>query len=334
MLNRLLSGRWLVAMIGLCGFSLLSGCSHTPQTQRLLQDAGSSLSQRVELSDVPFFPQTEFQCGPAALATVFQYRGKAVLPDDLVSQVYVPEKQGSLQIEMTAAVRRQGLVPYPLAGSMEALLREVAAGNPVLVMQNLAFSWYPQWHYAVVVGYDLAQQTLVLRSGETRRWQTTLRTFENTWARSNYWGLVIVPPTQLPQTADSFTWLRQAYDLEQVGQVEAAEQAYLTAHQAWLNQTKAGLALGNLYYRQARYEASAHVFAELVERAPTQAALWNNWAYALQAMPCPLSAWSAAKCARQLAPKDDNIEQTKQEIHQTLSDPSTSRCRWKIVCPQ
>ncbi len=334
MLNRLLSGRWLVVMMALCGFSLLSGCSHTPQTQGLLQDVGPSLSQRVELSDVPFFPQTEFQCGPAALATVFQYRAKAVLPDELVSQVYVPQKQGSLQIEMTAAVRRQGLVPYPLAGSMDALLREVAAGNPVLVMQNLAFSWYPQWHYAVVVGYDLAAQTLVLRSGETRRWQTTLRTFENTWARSNYWGLVIVPPTLLPATATRSGWLKQAFDLEQVGQLSAAEVAYQTAHYAWQDDTDSGLALGNLYYRQGRYTESAQIFAELVTRAPRNAALWNNWAYALQAMPCPLSAFSAAKCAQRLSPADDNILSTWHDMQQTLSDPSAQSCRWRVICPQ
>ncbi|HCD05301.1 MAG TPA: bacteriocin/lantibiotic ABC transporter, partial [Methylophaga sp.] len=99
----------------------------------------------VELEDVPFFPQTQYQCGPAALATVMQYRGIDILPDTLTEQVYIPEKQGSLQIEMIAATRKQGLMPYPLAPDMEDLLTEVAAGNPVLVMQNLGYNWKPFW---------------------------------------------------------------------------------------------------------------------------------------------------------------------------------------------
>jgi hypothetical protein len=30
---------------------------------------------------------------------------------------------------------------------------QLEAGRPVLVLQNLALKLWPQWHYAVVVGY-------------------------------------------------------------------------------------------------------------------------------------------------------------------------------------
>jgi len=126
--------------------------AHPPET----------LAQRTELAEVPFFPQEEYQCGPAALASVLVHNNIATTPAALVPQVYLPGREGSLQTEMLAATRRHGLVAYHLAPRIEDLLTEVAAGNPVIVLQNLAFSFAPLWHYAVVVGYDRGQEEIVL----------------------------------------------------------------------------------------------------------------------------------------------------------------------------
>ncbi len=84
-------------------------------------------------------------------------------------EVFIPGREGSLQLEMVAAARRHGMLVYPLQGGLESVLEEVAAGNPVLVLQNQAFSWWPRWHFAVVVGFDRERRELVLRSGITRR---------------------------------------------------------------------------------------------------------------------------------------------------------------------
>ncbi|MFZ3159744.1 MAG: PA2778 family cysteine peptidase, partial [Rhodoferax sp.] len=132
---------------------LISGCA-TPQVATLDASWPQDIPARVELTQVPFFPQEAFECGPAALAMVAHAAGVRVSPETLVDQVYLPGRQGSLQPEMLAAARRQGLLAYPLKPRIEAVLREVAAGKPVLVFQNLAFSIYPVWHYAVVMGFD------------------------------------------------------------------------------------------------------------------------------------------------------------------------------------
>ena len=70
------------------------------------------------------------------------------------------------------------MLAYPLRDSLADLLREVAHGNPVIVFQNLGTRWLPRWHFAVVVGYDLQASKVILRSGTTERWRTTLATFE------------------------------------------------------------------------------------------------------------------------------------------------------------
>jgi len=61
------------------------------------------------------------------------------------------------------------------------------------VLQNLALDWVPMWHYAVVVGYDLAADEIVLRSGRTKRQVMAMPTFERTWKRSRFWAMVTVP---------------------------------------------------------------------------------------------------------------------------------------------
>ena len=111
----------------------LSGCASLfPQTKELAKGLPQGLPERFELTEVPFFPQLEYQCGPAALATALAAAGVKVTPDDLVPQVYIPERKGSLQVEMLAAARRHGMVSYALAPRFEDVLREVAAGTPVI----------------------------------------------------------------------------------------------------------------------------------------------------------------------------------------------------------
>ena len=292
--------------------SLLFACSHTPQSNQLAEQSFSP--RQVELTDVPFFPQTEYQCGPAALATVMQYRGIDIEPEALTEQVYIPEKQGSLQTEMVAAARRQGLMPYLLAPQLNDLLTEVAAGNPVLVMQNLGYNWKPFWHYAVVVGFDLDSQQVILRSGTHERWQTTLKTFERTWARSEHWAVVIVEADTIPQTAQLAPWLQTAYAAEQTGQFQSAERAYQAAIQQWPTNQQPGIALANLLYQQERFVEADQQYADLTAAFANDASLYNNRAYTLTARQCHQAAVAAAACATKLAPDDANIQATFEEM--------------------
>ena len=179
---------------------LVAGCATTAR-----QDYGVGLPQplpeRVELVDTPFYPQEKYQCGPAALATVLGSAGVTLLPQQLEAEVYLPTRQGSLQLEMLGASRRAGVVPYVLEAQPNALLQEVAAGHPVVVLQNLRFDSLPQWHYSVVVGYDLAEGTIFLRSGSEKRQVMRIKDFERSWVKSQRWAFVALPPDRLPATA-------------------------------------------------------------------------------------------------------------------------------------
>ena len=304
----------------------LAGCATPPQTRQLLATSPAELPVSAELATTPFFPQQRYQCGPAALATVLGAHGYAVTPEQLVDAVYVPALQGSLPEEIAATARRYGMLAYPLQPSLAALLSEIAHGNPVLVFQNLGIGWLPKWHFAVVIGYDLPGGEIMLRSGTTQRWRTTLGTFERTWSRSGYWALVILPGGDIPSTARSDRYLQAALDLEATGQADAAGSAYQAATRRWPQQPGAWLAYGNSRYQAQDYSGSETAFREAASLAPGDPQGWNNLAYALLHNGCPQLAQQAAACAATLAPQEQNYRDTITEINELARGADLPGC--------
>jgi tetratricopeptide (TPR) repeat protein len=237
------------------------------------------LPQRVELTNVPFFPQLDYQCGPAALATALGAFGAKVTPEDLVSQVYLPERKGSLQVEMLAAARRHGMVSYLLQPRFEDLLREVAAGNPVIVLQNLGLK--EGWHYAVAVGYDYATGDLILRSGVTEREQLNFAVHEFVWMRSGYWAMVAVPPDRIPVTADETRWLGSIAALERAGATRPAATAYTNFLKRWPANVNAAVGLANAHYTLGELAQAETVLRAAAQRAPDSVIVLNNLAQTL-----------------------------------------------------
>ena len=258
---------------------MLGGCA-TPQTDSLLTEGHPMRVQKVEISGVPFYPQEKFYCGPAALAMALAWSGDRVTPQELVPMVFTPGREGSLQADILTAARRRGRIAFPVS-SLDDLLREVAAGNPVVVLQNLGLTWYPRWHYAVVVGYDLPAEELILHSGLQARAAMPMRLFERTWARGKHWAAVILPPGMLPESAQPRPYLSAAVGLEQAGQWEAASKAYEAALKRWPRSLGALMGLGNSRYALGDLDGSEKAFRTAISAHPTAASAYNNLAQVL-----------------------------------------------------
>lgn len=274
--TRCRAGQWIIAF---CAILLLAGCA--TQTRHLLQHRPAGLPERAELSSTPFHPQERYQCGPASLAMALNASGIPVAPDALVSQVYVPAREGSLQPEMLAAARRNGAFSMTIPPRLPALLEEVAAGHPVIVLQNLSLSLFPLWHYAVVIGYDLAQEDVILRSGTTERLVMPMSTFEHTWARGDYWGMAALPAGQLPVTADETQAVSALMAFEKAGYPKLARKAYESALQRWPGNFAVHLGAGNAAYASGDRRAAATILRRTTQLFPDHAAGFNNLATVL-----------------------------------------------------
>lgn len=272
---RLIAGAFLLA-------TGLSGCaSMVPQTMALRDAWPAGVAVRSELPGVPFFPQQEYQCGPAALATVLTHAGAQISPEELVGLVYIPARQGSLQVEMLAAPRRYSRVTYQIAPRFDALLREVAAGNPVVVLQDTGAGPVTNWHYAVVVGFDYPAGELFLRSGETRRLVMPFTVFEYTWKKSNYWAMVTVPPGRIPATAVEPAYLAAIAAMERVGETPAVITAYSAFLERWPANVAASIGLANRYYALGALGETETVLRSAAAHHPNSVPVLNNLAHTL-----------------------------------------------------
>lgn len=264
------------------GFVLcvLAGCVSLPQTDALRLEGGAGLPPRVELTSVPFFAQEEYQCGPAALAMVLNAAGVAVGPDALVEEVYIPARKGSLQVEMLAGARRHGLLAYELAPELKDVLAEVAAGNPVIVLQNQGL-FHPYWHYAVVIGYDLEKREILLRSGAKAHRALALGLFEFLWIDAQRWAMVALDPGGMPASAREAPLAAAAAALEKTGRIAEARRAYTALLARWPANLVGLMGLGNTAYALGRTAEAEANFRKATIAHPLAAAAFNNLAQAL-----------------------------------------------------
>ena len=261
---------------------LLAGCVSLPQSEALRAKGGAGLPPRVMLDSVPFFAQEEYQCGPAALAMAMNAVGVAVTPAALTDQVYVPGRKGSLQVEMLAGARRHGLLAYELAPELEDVLAEVAAGNAVIVLQNLGlWSFHPYWHYAVVIGYDLKSGQILLHSGTRARRSMPLGLFEFLWIDAKRWAMVALTPGRLPASAQETRYAAAAAALEQSGRIAEARLAYSALLERWPADLVGLMGIGNTAYALGRTAEAETAFRTATVLHPLAGAAFNNLAQTL-----------------------------------------------------
>jgi len=280
-LSRLLRNARLTAGV-LLSAALASGCALViPQTVELHDAWPAGLPANAELADVPFLPQDEYQCGPAALATTLIYAGVKVTPEDLVSQVYLPARRGSLQVEMLAAPRKYGIVSYKLAGRFEDVLREVAAGNPVIVLQDFGVWPVSVWHYSVVAGYDRAGGNVILRSGVNPRPPMPFAVLEYLWKESDYWAMVTPPPGRIPATATESEYAEAIAAMARVGDARAARTAYSAFLRRWPDDLAGSIGLANSHYALGELKDAESVLRQASESHPDSVPVLNNLAQTL-----------------------------------------------------
>lgn len=264
----------------LAGFLLLTACQGTPQADKLSEQKLSTIPPSKTIENVPFFPQQDFYCGPTTLAETFNFYGSSITADEVAPGLFIPDKEGSLQLEMIGATRRYGFLPYSEKGSLSQVMQLINDNIPVIVFQNLSIQILPQWHYALVIGYNKENRTFTLHTGLTPNHTMSFELFERTWARANYWFLAPVPPNVSSESMDSFVYTSAAYDLLKIGKTSLALSFLETASSQWPSEWLSYFLLAN-HFVNIDVNTALDWFERGYHVGKFEAAYLNNFAYTL-----------------------------------------------------
>ena len=254
--------------------SALGCASRAVQTEALL-NSKFEVSKHHLIPDVPIVNQSAGYCGPATLTMAMQYRLVAVDIDQIATEVYTPGVEGSFPLDIISATRRHGLSGIAIE-KMTSLITEVAVGNPVIIFENLSLSWAPQWHYALIVGYDLEKQEIIMHSGNSAYKKVDMKDFERSWKLADYWGLAVLPPNQLSETGSEYSHLKSAVGLEQANHFTEAKLAYKAILTRWPQSLVALIGLGNLSYVKKNKKEAIMWLKLAVKFHPESLAAKNN----------------------------------------------------------
>lgn len=284
---------------------LLGGCQLQPPAPH--DNTGARLV-------VPFFAQQEYQCGPAALASMLHAADAPASPDELVNEVWLPERRGSLAMELAAAARARGRLVYPVS-SVRQLLAELDAGHPVLVRQNLLFDWWPQWHFAVVTGYAAHGEEFFLHSGSQRDLRVDRNWFMRRWDKADNEGFVVLREGELPARSEPDVLLAAIEDVSRSSRTPALAY-WQAAAERYPEHSVLHFARGNALYQSADMVGARDAFRRAVLLQPTLHAGWNNLASVLNELGDVHDARQAIARAIALSPDNPVYRQTEQEILQ------------------
>ncbi len=273
-----MSRRSIFVVCAALAVNLLNACSINPPLDLSGMYPGQS---RIRLSSVPFHPQEAYQCGPAALAGVLGAAGVDIGPSSLSPQVFLPGRQGSLQLELLGASRRAGRIPYIIADDPGSLFAELHAGRPVLVLQNLQTRHFPIWHYAVLVGLDAESNRVFLNSGTEQGLDMSAPSFLRTWDWAGRWAMVALRPGEMPAEVALSPYLEAVAAFEEVAGGIASAPAWKAALRQWPLDGRPYLALGNLAYARGALAVAMGYYRGGLVVSPGDPALANNLASVL-----------------------------------------------------
>lgn len=147
------------------------------------------------LLGVPYVPQREDTCGPAALAMVLRYWGRPVLHDELAAALVDPELHGTPGSRLADLARAEGLRAVAFSGDFTVLREAIGHGRPPVVAWAMGRG---RFHNVVVVGFE-GDSPVVHDPARGAARRVARDRFERRWAGAGHWTLLIAPEAAAPE---------------------------------------------------------------------------------------------------------------------------------------
>ncbi len=304
----------------------VAGCAHhslpllsSPQEQAEPTEQHES----VLLVDLPFYPQTRYHCGPAVMAMLISHYHEPIHPDQIADSLYLPKRKGSYTVEMRAVARQHQLIPYPLSprssvrsaqAELSRLKANIKRGQPVVVLQNLRVSFWPKWHYSIVVGFDEAANTVVLTSGNRRVYRVPESLFLSTWEKADYWAMVPLPAQRLPAQLAAPSMVAALEGMVEVGHVSLAETAYKHAIREHPKSVLLHFGAGFLAHQKQQWKRAHDHYHTALSLAPGFTPVLNNLAYIYHEMGEYEQAINVIERALLLEPDNKGLRESYREL--------------------
>jgi hypothetical protein len=151
-------------------------------------EAGQS-SRPLAILDVPFISQSEALCGGAAAAMIMRYWGARGLDAESFAHLVDRSAAGIRTTALIDDIRSRGWTATAIAGSNEAIARELSNGRPIL---TLIEDRPGTFHYIVIIG--ATPRAVVYHDPARTAFRTMSRDeFDRRWSAADYWMALVVP---------------------------------------------------------------------------------------------------------------------------------------------
>jgi peptidase C39-like protein len=158
---------------------------------------GGQSSRPLAILDVPFISQSEALCGGAAAAMVMRYWGARGLDADSFAHLVDRSAAGIRTNALIDDIRRRGWTATAIAGSNEAIARELSDGRPIL---TLIEDRPGTFHYIVIIG--ATPRAVVYHDPARTAFRTMSREeFDRRWSAAERWMALVVPPAAEAESA-------------------------------------------------------------------------------------------------------------------------------------
>jgi tetratricopeptide (TPR) repeat protein len=257
------------------------GCTPRGEVLRAELESGQRPGRYIPLK---FVRQERNRCGSAALSEVLTHWGASRASEqELAREVFSESLKGTINADLTAAVRRRGLVARDGRSSETELRAALTDGYPVVALITISPHVLGKKHFMALKGVDNQRGYLMADDGRREDAVLKPRTFRRDWRCCKYWALYCWPPERSPEWARASEELRAGVILERAGRAAAAAAAYRRALKKDAGMWEAEFNLGNLALAAGRTAESIAAYRRAVAVRADEPDVLNNLAYALLA---------------------------------------------------